>query len=85
MVLKKNMKRILRGVLGIENGQVTTKIRPPFLNQPNKIRCIESPTARRAGGLDFPAIGGKKQRHGSALIGAGETEGKALGLKTPNY
>jgi hypothetical protein len=26
--------------------------------------------------LDFSAIGGKKQRHGSALIGAG--------LKTPN-
>jgi hypothetical protein len=28
------------------------------------------------GGLDFSAIGGKIQRHGSALIGAG--------LKTPN-
>jgi hypothetical protein len=36
----------------------------------------ESPTTRRAGGLDFSAIGGKKQRHDSALIGAG--------LKTPN-
>ncbi len=36
-------------------------------------RLIESPTTRRAGGLDFSAIGGKKQRHGSALIGAGVT------------
>jgi hypothetical protein len=33
----------------------------------------ESPTTRGAGGLDFSAIGGKKQRHGSALIGAGVT------------
>ena len=36
----------------------------------------ESPTTRGAGGLDFAAISGKIQRHGSALIGAG--------LKTPN-
>jgi hypothetical protein len=36
----------------------------------------ESPTSRKAGGLDFSAIGGKIQRHGSALIGAG--------VKTPN-
>jgi len=35
--------------------------------------CFESPTTRRAGGLDFSAIGGKRQRHGSALIGAGVT------------
>ncbi len=28
--------------------------------------------------------GGKKQRHGSALIGAGVTGCKAPGLKTPN-
>jgi hypothetical protein len=40
-----------------------------------KIRLIkenshESPTTRRAGGLFFPANGGKKQRHDSALIGA---------------
>ncbi|MEE9536893.1 MAG: hypothetical protein V3V51_05555 [Desulfobacterales bacterium] len=34
---------------------------------------FESPTTRGAGGLDFSAIGGKKQRHGSALIGAGVT------------
>jgi hypothetical protein len=34
--------------------------------------------------LDFLAIGGKKQRHGCALIGAGVTGFKALGLKTPN-
>jgi hypothetical protein len=33
----------------------------------------ESPTTRRADGLDFFAIGGKKQRHGSALIGASNT------------
>ena len=37
------------------------------------LRSIESPTTRGAGGLDFSAIGGKKQRHGSALIGAGGT------------
>jgi len=35
--------------------------------------------------LDFSAIGGKRQRHGSALIGAGVTGCKAPGLKTPNY
>jgi hypothetical protein len=36
-----------------------------------KLKTIwqESPTTRRAGGLDFSAIGGKKQWHGSALIG----------------
>jgi hypothetical protein len=34
--------------------------------------------------LDFSAIGGKKQRHGSALIGAGGSGCKAPGLKTPN-
>jgi len=45
----------------------------------------ESPTTREAGGLDFSAIGGKKQRHGSALIGAGVTGRKAPGLKTPNF
>jgi len=44
----------------------------------------EPPTNRRAVGLDFTAIGGKIQRHGSALIGAGETGCKAPGLKTPN-
>ena len=38
-----------------------------------KLRILlkESPTTRRAGGLGFSASGGKKQRHGSALIGAG--------------
>jgi len=35
--------------------------------------------------LDFTAIGGKKQRHGSALISAGVTGCKAPGLKTPKY
>jgi len=45
---------------------------------------LESPTTRGAGGLDFSALGGKKQRHGSALIGAGVTGCKAPGLKTPN-
>jgi len=54
-----------------------------------KVGCIfklksESPTTRRAGGLDFSAIGGKKQRHASALIGAGGTGCKAPGLKIPN-
>jgi len=47
-------------------------------------RRRESPTTRRAGGLDFSAIGGKIQRHGSALIGAGVTGCKAPGLKSPN-
>jgi hypothetical protein len=37
------------------------------------------------GGLNFSARGGKIQRHGSALIGAGGTGCKAPGLKTPNY
>jgi hypothetical protein len=45
----------------------------------------ESPTTRGVGGLDFAAIGGKIQRHGSASIGAGGIGGKAPGLKTPNY
>jgi hypothetical protein len=45
---------------------------------------MESPTTRRAGGLDFSAPGGKKQRHGSALIGAGVIGCEAPGLKTPN-
>jgi hypothetical protein len=45
----------------------------------------ESPTTRGVGGLDFAAIGGKIQRHGSASIGAGGTGCKAPGLKTPNY
>jgi len=49
-------------------------------------RClVESPTTRRAGGLFFPALCGKKQRHDSALIGAGVTGRTAPGLKTPNY
>jgi hypothetical protein len=44
-----------------------------FLNgrQWQLFRLKESPTTRGAGGLDFSAIGGKIQRHGSALIGAG--------------
>ncbi len=37
------------------------------------ILTAESPPARGAGGLDFSAIGGEKQRHGSALTGAGVT------------
>jgi hypothetical protein len=44
----------------------------------------EPPTTRAAGGLDFSAYGGKKQRYGSSLFGAGVTGGKAPGLKTPN-
>ncbi|MEE9536521.1 MAG: hypothetical protein V3V51_03680 [Desulfobacterales bacterium] len=44
----------------------------------------DSPTTRRAGGLDFSTIGGKIQRHGSALIGGGVTGCKPPGLKTPN-
>jgi len=46
--------------------------------------CVESPTTRRAGGLGCSAIGGKRQKHGSALIGASVTGCKASGLKTPN-
>jgi hypothetical protein len=34
---------------------------------------MESPTTRKAGDLDFSAIGVKIQKHGSALIGAGGT------------
>jgi hypothetical protein len=48
---------------------------------------LESPTTRKAGGLDFSAIGEKRQRHGSALIGAGVIECKVpplRDLKTPN-
>jgi len=44
----------------------------------------EPPTTRRTSGLDFSARGGKRQRHGSALIGAGETGSKTPALKTPN-
>jgi len=51
---------------------------------PRSLTPLESPTTRRAGGLDFSAIGGKRKRHGSALIGAGVTGCKAPGLKTPN-
>jgi hypothetical protein len=36
-------------------------------------KTFESPPTRGTGGLDFSAIGGKKQRHGSALIGASNT------------
>jgi hypothetical protein len=42
------------------------------------------PNTRGAGGLDFSVISGKKQRHGSALFGAGVTGCLAPGLKTPN-
>jgi len=45
---------------------------------------FESPITRRAGGLDFSAIGGEKQRHGSALIGAGASGCTAPGLETPH-
>ncbi len=44
---------------------------PPKFPGQFKSSMFESPTTRGAGGLDFSAIGGKKQRHGSALIGAG--------------
>jgi len=43
-----------------------------------------SQATRKADGLDFSAIGGEKQRHGSALIGAGVTGCSVPGLKTPN-
>jgi hypothetical protein len=39
----------------------------------------------QSGWLVFSAYGGKKQRHGSALIGAGVIGCKAPGLKTPKY
>jgi hypothetical protein len=38
----------------------------------------------RSGWLGFYRLGGKKQRHGSALISAGVTGCFAPGLKTPN-
>jgi len=56
--------------------------------RPAIIAADGSPTTRRAGGLDFSAIGGKVQRHGSALIGAGGTGCKVppwRDLKTPNH
>ena len=51
-----------------------------------KINCRESPTTRGAGGLDFSAIGGKKQRHGSVTVQPCNRSAvcKAPGLKTPN-
>lgn len=45
---------------------------------------MQSPTNRRAVGLDFSALGGKKQRHGSVPIGADVTGFEAPGMKTPN-
>jgi phosphate starvation-inducible PhoH-like protein len=48
------------------------------------IASAESPTTRKAVGLSFSAIGGKRQRHASALIGAGATGCKAPGLKPSN-
>jgi hypothetical protein len=59
--------------------------RLPFSVLANIPGIQESPTTRRAGGLDFSAMGGKIQRNGSALIGAGGTGCKAPGLKTPNH
>jgi len=44
----------------------------------------ESTTTGNAGGVDFTAIGGKRQRHRSAPIGAGGTGCKAPGFKKPN-
>ena len=48
----------------------------PKAIQKQAIITSESPTTRSgASGLDFPAVRGKKQRHGSALIGLGVTVG----------
>jgi hypothetical protein len=38
-----------------------------------ELSYLESPITRIAGGLDFSAIGGEIQWHGSALIGASNT------------
>jgi len=46
------------------------------------VPLCDSPTTRRTGGLGFSAIGGKKQRHGSALIGAAVSGCKAPGIQT---
>jgi hypothetical protein len=53
--------------LGSEYGRATIKIKPPFSYLPDTVHGIASPTTRRVDGLDFSAIGGKTQRHGSAL------------------
>ena len=48
-------------------------------------RSGRAPTANRiADGLDFPAWGGKRQGHGSALIVAFATGCEAAGLKASN-
>jgi hypothetical protein len=47
----------------------------------------ESPTTRREGGLDFSALGGKRQGREATQIGAGETGCEVppwRDLKTPN-
>jgi hypothetical protein len=46
---------------------------PRAYRRNNLFKSAESPITRRAGGLDFSAIGGKIQRHASALIGASNT------------
>jgi hypothetical protein len=60
-------------------------IRNSVLWRTHWYKMMESPTTRKAGGLDFSAIRGKIQKHGSALIGAGGTGCKAPGLKAPNF
>jgi hypothetical protein len=59
--------------LNIENYQNLLKIW--------RIRVTDHP---QSGWLGFFRLGGKIQRNGSALIGAGRTGCKATGLKTPN-
>jgi hypothetical protein len=43
-------------------------IRNSVLWRTHWYKMMESPTTRKAGGLDFSAIRGKIQKHGSALI-----------------
>jgi hypothetical protein len=62
-------------------GGIISHIKSPPVDRQ---KSTGSPITRRAGGLDFSAIGGKRQRRASALIGAGVTGCKAPGLKTPN-
>jgi hypothetical protein len=46
----------------------------------NILQIKKSTTTRKAGGLNFPAKGGERQKHVSALSGALATGCKAPGL-----
>jgi len=63
-------------------------INPRILTKQRKKDRFETITGvtdtRKARGWDFSEIGGKRQRHGSALTGASVTGCEASGLKTPD-